>query len=81
VQLLKHYILQQLALVDDHERTNAAIVAFVWMSLEPLSGSEKASTIIEDLDSIFRTWKRMLSPEAADATILVSRLYRNGIVC
>ena len=73
LKALKLYLTHRLTLDDNQQRTEEAIVTYLWIATSEDNGQSfmSAQELRSDLDSFHGTWKRSLSPETAHAILLL----------
>jgi len=75
LKALKQYIVQRLAAEEFHERTENAVVTYVWIAMSTQNDHFCAPVVHEDLNIYHQAWGQPLSVEAAHAALLVGSLF------
>lgn len=68
---MKQYIIQRLAPDESSQRTENAIVTFIWMAVSDTTYETPPLDLDADLNLFRQIWNRILSPDAAHAAFLL----------
>jgi hypothetical protein len=71
MRTLKNYIVQRLALDENIDRFEGAVVTLIWMAITSPTDEQTARVLLGHLEAISSSWKRALGFEAAHAATLV----------